>query len=135
MPGATSARGEVVPDLKTTSADGCVGTGRRGCPGAGDAGRQGAEVLPRTQLVGPAHAQGHALAASDGEGPVRTVELASFLIDPTCVTNKQFGTFVKATGYQTDAERFGWSFVFRGLVAPGARAHVIGFEKAVRQVV
>lgn len=61
----------------------------------------------------------------DGEGPVRTVELSAFLIDPTCVTNKQFATFVKATGYRTDAERWGWSYVFGGLVAPEAREYVI----------
>lgn len=54
----------------------------------------------------------------DGEGPVRTVTVSPFLIDATTVTNRQFATFVKATGYETDAERFGWSFVFHLLVGP-----------------
>jgi formylglycine-generating enzyme required for sulfatase activity len=45
----------------------------------------------------------------DGEGPVRTVELRPFYVDWTCVTNAQFAGFVKATGYVTEAERFGWS--------------------------
>lgn len=53
---------------------------------------------------------------ADGEGPVRAVTLAPFLIDTRAVSNRQFATFVKATGYGTDAERFGWSFVFRGLL-------------------
>ncbi len=48
----------------------------------------------------------------DGEGPVREVLLDSFHIDETTVTNRQFAAFIKATGYRTDAERFGWSFVF-----------------------
>ena len=61
----------------------------------------------------------------DGEGPVRTVRLKAFAIDATCVTNAQFAAFVKATEYVTDAERFGWSYVFHLLVAPRARQHVL----------
>jgi formylglycine-generating enzyme required for sulfatase activity len=52
----------------------------------------------------------------DGEGPVREVELAPFWIDLTAVTNERFAEFVEATGYRTEAERFGWSFVFHLLV-------------------
>jgi formylglycine-generating enzyme required for sulfatase activity len=33
-------------------------------------------------------------------------------VDPYAVTNEWFAAFVAATGYVTDAERFGWSFVF-----------------------
>lgn len=57
----------------------------------------------------------------DGEGPVREVGVAPFLIDPCAVTNAQYATFVKATGYRTDAERFGWSFVFEGFLPPALR--------------
>ena len=49
----------------------------------------------------------------DGEGPVREVTIEPFAIDAQAVTNAQFAAFIKATGYQTEAERFGWSFVFR----------------------
>jgi sulfatase modifying factor 1 len=49
---------------------------------------------------------------ADGEGPVREIGVSSFAIDPYCVSNEQFGAFVDATGYRTDAERFGWSYVF-----------------------
>jgi len=48
----------------------------------------------------------------DGEGPVRQVTVKPFWIDEAQVTNEQFKRFVDATGYQTEAERFGWSFVF-----------------------
>lgn len=48
----------------------------------------------------------------DGEGPVREVMLAPFLLDRTPVTNARFRQFVQATGYKTEAEVFGWSFVF-----------------------
>ena len=61
----------------------------------------------------------------DGEGPVRTVRLTPCYIDATCVTNGQFATFVKVTGYVTDAERLGWSFVFAGLCTLQARASVL----------
>ncbi len=50
--------------------------------------------------------------ADDGEGPVHSVRVAPFHLDATTVTNEQFNAFVNATGYKTDAERFGWSFVF-----------------------
>jgi formylglycine-generating enzyme len=61
---------------------------------------------------------------ADGEGPVRQVSVDEFHIDAKTVTNAQFGTFVKATGYQTDAERFGWSFVFHAFIGAAAHPHV-----------
>lgn len=57
----------------------------------------------------------------DGEGPVREVTVDPFHIDATTVTNQQFRAFIETTGYQTDAERFGWSFVFYGLLTKEAR--------------
>jgi len=54
--------------------------------------------------------------ADDGEGPVHRVRLAPFTIDVTAVTNAAFREFVVATGHVTDAERFGWSFVFAGML-------------------
>jgi formylglycine-generating enzyme required for sulfatase activity len=61
----------------------------------------------------------------DGEGPVRTVVVDDFLIDAACVTNSDFAEFVAQTGHVTEAERFGWSFVFDGLVTDAARQHVL----------
>jgi len=49
---------------------------------------------------------------ADGEGPVRAITLQPYAIDACCVTNEQFNEFANATGYKTEAERFGWSFVF-----------------------
>lgn len=48
----------------------------------------------------------------DGEGPVRTVRLGPFAIDPLAVTNRWFAAFAAATGYVTEAEQFNSSFVF-----------------------
>lgn len=59
---------------------------------------------------------------ADGEGPVREVRVNSFYIDDAVVTNAQFVAFIRATAYKTDAERFGWSFVFYGLLSEQARA-------------
>ena len=55
---------------------------------------------------------------ADGEGPPHEVELAPFWIDAKAVTNARFAEFVDATGYRTEAETYGWSFVFAGLL-PG----------------
>ena len=48
----------------------------------------------------------------DGEGPVRPVILAPFAIDQYPVSNRLFAEFIRATGYVTEAEQYGWSFVF-----------------------
>jgi len=57
---------------------------------------------------------------NDGEGPVREVELSPFWIDKTPVTNEMFSQFISETNCKTEAEEFGWSFVFWSLV-PKAR--------------
>lgn len=54
----------------------------------------------------------------DGEDPVRRVTISPFAISAVTVTNRQFAEFVGATMHVTDAERFGWSFVFREFVSP-----------------
>ncbi|MFF0049193.1 formylglycine-generating enzyme family protein [Streptomyces sp. NPDC005498] len=57
----------------------------------------------------------------DGEGPVREVALSPFWIDAKAVTNERFARFVDATGYVTEAERFGWSYVFAGFLPAALR--------------
>lgn len=58
----------------------------------------------------------------DGEGPARRVVLRPFRLDAHAVSNARFAAFVEATGYRSDAERFGWSFVFRPLLPPDVMA-------------
>jgi len=70
---------------------------------------------------------------ADGEGPIHSVHLDPFYLDATCVTNKQFNDFINATHYQTEAETFGWSFVFYGHLTPAqqataVRSRVLGSE-------
>lgn len=48
----------------------------------------------------------------DGESPLRRKKVRPFRMAKTTVTNAQFRSFVDATNYVTEAERFGWSFVF-----------------------
>ena len=61
----------------------------------------------------------------DGEGPVRRVRLDAFWIASCAVSNADFARFVEDSGHVTEAERFGWSFVFAGLLPddfPATRA-------------
>ena len=53
---------------------------------------------------------------ADGEGPVRRVRVDPFQIDAHAVTNAEFARFAGDVRYETEAERFGWSFVFAGLL-------------------
>jgi len=68
------------------------------------------------------------LLPQDGEGPARRVRLPAFRIDRYAVSNARFAAFVAATGHRTDAERYGWSFVFHAFVpqAVGATRGVPG---------
>lgn len=49
----------------------------------------------------------------DFEGPKVRVNLKQFSIATTVVSNRQFKEFVEETGYVTDAEKLGRSFVFQ----------------------
>ncbi len=49
---------------------------------------------------------------ADGEGPVREVWIDPFYMDVHPVTNGRFEEFARDSGYRTEAEKFGWSFVF-----------------------
>lgn len=62
---------------------------------------------------------------TDGERPVHAVTVKPFWMDLTAVTNAHFATFVKATGFITDAERFGSSAVFH-LTTASQPADVMG---------
>ncbi|BCJ46423.1 hypothetical protein GCM10010168_60620 [Actinoplanes ianthinogenes] len=59
--------------------------------------------------MGDAHGDG---IPADGEQPVHPVTVPGFSIDATSVTVADFRAFVAATGFRTDAERYGWSAVF-----------------------
>ncbi len=55
------------------------------------------------------------MGTNDGfpyEGPVHKVTVKSFWIDRHEVTVVEFTKFIETTGYQTEAERYGWSGVF-----------------------
>lgn len=72
-------------------------------------------VPAATFLMGTDYAHGF---PADGEGPVRPVALSSFDIDTYPVTNADFAAFIAATNYRTEAEVFGWSFVFWSHIPP-----------------
>ncbi len=109
------------PPIVTPVATPAAAPGSRGAGPRPDAG-----LLPipgGTFLMGTDDAEGF---PSDGEGPPRAVTLRPFRIARHAVTNAQFAAFVAATGYETEAERFGWSFVFGLFVPRGRRGAVLG---------
>ena len=61
----------------------------------------------------------------DGEGPIREVTLDPFYVDVYPVTNGQFLEFTRKTQYQTEAEKFGWSFVFQGHIPAERYAELV----------
>ena len=66
----------------------------------------------------------------DAEGPFRQKRIAPFRIGTTTVTNADFAAFIDDTGYVTEAEDFGWSFVFWAQVpeAVGPTQAIQGLE-------
>ena len=80
---------------------------------AGDAGATMVTLAGGSFRMGSVDARAY---PADGEGPIHVVELSPFRIDPHAVDNERFAAFVDATGHVTEAERFGWSFVFAGFL-------------------
>src|SRR6056297_1268187 len=67
----------------------------------------------------------------DGEGIIRLASVRAFAIETQCVSVARFAAFVSETGYVTEAERIGWSYVFRGLLSQPDAAEVLGgYENA-----
>ncbi|WP_419908938.1 formylglycine-generating enzyme family protein [Hoeflea sp.] len=64
---------------------------------------------------------GRPVLTADGEGPLRKTRVKPFRIDATAVTNARFEDFAAATGYQTDAEKLGSSFVFQNFLPTAKR--------------
>ncbi|MDA8584646.1 formylglycine-generating enzyme family protein [Rhodobacteraceae bacterium] len=93
-PAAARARG-FAPELANT------GTGPTSLPPLVD-------VAGGHALVGTNHPE----LRDDRESPLKTKRIRAFRMMETTVTNAMFAEFVDDTGYQTEAERFGWSFVF-----------------------
>jgi len=60
--------------------------------------------------------------AVDGEGPARRVVVSGVWMGQTEVSNAQWAAFAEATGYKSESERFGWSFVFERELTPAANA-------------
>ncbi|MBD1380538.1 formylglycine-generating enzyme family protein [Bacillus sp. IB182487] len=69
--------------------------------------------------------------SSDGEGPVRNIKINEFYISPYTVSNQDFQAFVDATGYKTEAEKFGWSFVFHLLASKKTKKQVRQFPQGL----
>lgn len=49
---------------------------------------------------------------ADGEGPLRKGLVRAVAMSAGTITNAEFASFVAETGYITEAEQLGWSFVF-----------------------
>ncbi|WP_416968733.1 formylglycine-generating enzyme family protein [Streptomyces sp. 4F14] len=79
----------------------------------------GMVLLPGGEfLMGAADSEGF---PGDGEGPVRPVRLSPFRIDVHAVSNDRFAGFVADTGYVTEAQLIGWSYVFAGFLPASLR--------------
>ncbi|MGW9053228.1 formylglycine-generating enzyme family protein [[Kitasatospora] papulosa] len=88
-------------------------------PASGGAVEDGMVLLPGgVFLMGTEDPEGF---RADGEGPVREVRVSPFRIDAHAVSNRRFAEFVAATGHVTEAERFGWSYVFAGFLPAALR--------------
>lgn len=60
------------------------------------------------------HVDAHPL--DGGAVPPKVVRVEPFFLDATPVTNKEFHDFVRKTYYDTEAEKYGWSFVLQSFL-------------------
>lgn len=95
------------PGPTATPTPGTIGPG-----GAGTRPADGAEMVyvpAGNFLMGSSESDA---SADPDERPQHNVYLSPYYIDRYEVTNAQFAAFVEATGYDTDAEREGWGWVW-----------------------
>lgn len=71
------------------------------------------------------------IISADGEGIIRNKNLKSYQMDCFAVTNERFSKFIADTHYVTDAERSGWSYVFKGLLSAREEQNVSGISSEV----
>lgn len=103
----SGGRADPVPHASTTPT---AGGGEPFRPAPDLAVRKGQVPIPAgTFTMGDPFGEGY---PADGEVPVHPVTLPAYSMDSTAVTNAAFATFVRETGYETEAERFGYSAVF-----------------------
>ncbi|WP_245794314.1 SUMF1/EgtB/PvdO family nonheme iron enzyme [Vannielia litorea] len=69
----------------------------------------------------------HPLIEGDGEGPLVEKRVRDLWWERGATSIAQFRRFVDATGHVTEAERYGWSFVFH-LHVPGGGEGTLGVE-------
>lgn len=72
--------------------------------------------------------EGKEIWPADGESPVREIDLNPFWVDACAVTNRQFAEFVKVSGYVTEVEGFGWSFVHHSQLSKQERRTLESFR-------
>ena len=108
----TSAHTEPIPATQHIAAGGCLPEVRA----------QMVNLPGGTFLMGTDYEFGF---PDDGEGPIHAVTLSPFAIDKYPVTNERFRQFTFATGYKTEAEVFGWSFVFWAHIPASMRDELI----------
>lgn len=79
----------------------------------------GAKTLDIVRLPGGVFRMGSdaRILPADGEGPARRMRVDPFGMQRCATTNRDFVAFVASTDYRTDAERFGWSFVFANFLS------------------
>ncbi|XP_068763320.1 formylglycine-generating enzyme isoform X2 [Struthio camelus] len=71
----------------------------------------------------------------DGEWPARRVHVSSFYMDQYEVSNEDFEMFVNSTGYVTEAEKFGDSFVFEGMLSEEVKAGIHQAERIFFKII
>jgi len=61
---------------------------------------------------------------ADGESPARSVYLDDYFIDIYEVSNQDFADFVEISNFVTEAEKFGSSFVFEGILSDETKSKI-----------
>ncbi|KAM6060330.1 formylglycine-generating enzyme isoform 2-T2 [Theristicus caerulescens] len=132
---AAGAAGEAAPGgdcgcSASRRGDGREGAARRYSAATAASGSRSTGRRPMVAIPGGVFTMGtdEPEIQQDGEWPARRVHVNSFYMDQYEVSNEEFERFVNSTGYVTEAEKFGDSFVFEGMLSEEVKA---GIHQAV----
>ncbi|MCR9052106.1 MAG: SUMF1/EgtB/PvdO family nonheme iron enzyme [Phaeodactylibacter xiamenensis] len=117
--GCPDTDGDGIPDIDDRCPEEAGVEELQGCPPPSDEATEGEVGLEMVRVAGGTFTMGCASEERDGdcdddEQPAHKVTVDTFYMSVHVVTVGQFAAFIEDSGYKTDADKEGWSYIWTG---------------------